>query len=249
MFKPATLALALVSAVALSGCPKQEHSDQPAADANVTAAAPAPAKLKLDESTLPPANHFAITDLDTSKNACADFGGYVNGKWLASNEIPGDRSSWGAFDMLAERSLAVHHQLAEQAARRYAGQGRRKDRRRLLRHRHGRGQGRRAGHRAAAEPPGRDRRADRQGLDRRVPAHFGGQGRKLSVRIRPGSGLQEFVDEHRLRDPRAASACRIAATTSTRTSRTSSPPTRRTSPRCSNCPACPRPTPTSRPRT
>ncbi len=98
MFKPTTLALALVSAVALSGCPKQEHSDQPAADANVTTATPAPAKLKVDESTLPPANHFAITDLDASKNACADFGGYVNGKWLASNEIPGDRSSWGAFD-------------------------------------------------------------------------------------------------------------------------------------------------------
>ena len=29
---------------------------------------------------------------------------------------------------------------------------------------------------------------------------------------------------------------------------TSSPPTRRTSPRCSSCPACPRPTPPSRPR-
>ena len=44
MFKPTTLALALVSALALSGCPKQEHSDQPAADASRTAATPAPAK-------------------------------------------------------------------------------------------------------------------------------------------------------------------------------------------------------------
>ena len=30
--------------------------------------------------------------------------------------IPGDRSSWGAFDMLDERSIAVQRQLAEQAA-------------------------------------------------------------------------------------------------------------------------------------
>ena len=116
MFKPTTLALALVSALALSGCPQQERPDQPAADAVAAAATPAAATLKIDESTLPPVNHFAMSDLDTSKNACADFGGYVNGKWLAGNEIPGDRSSWGAFDMLAERSLAVRHQLAEQAA-------------------------------------------------------------------------------------------------------------------------------------
>jgi putative endopeptidase len=115
--KPASLALAIVSAIALGGCPKQPGTDQPAADAAASTAAPATSTaLKLDESKLPPVNHFAMGDLDTSKNACADFGGYVNGKWLAANEIPGDRSSWGAFDMLAERSLGVRHQLAEQAA-------------------------------------------------------------------------------------------------------------------------------------
>src|SRR3546814_5560821 len=48
-------------------------------------------------------------------NACIDVGGYVNGKWLAANAIPGDRTSWGAFEMLNERSIAVQRQLAEQA--------------------------------------------------------------------------------------------------------------------------------------
>src|SRR5687767_8399799 len=60
-------------------------------------------------------NSFAIGDLDTTKNACDDFGGYVNGKWLAANAIPADRTSWGAFEMLDERSTAVQRQLAEQA--------------------------------------------------------------------------------------------------------------------------------------
>ena len=46
-------------------------------------------------------------DIDAAGNACADFDGYVNGKWYAANPIPGDRSSWGGFDALAERSLAV----------------------------------------------------------------------------------------------------------------------------------------------
>ncbi len=34
----------------------------------------------------------------------------------AAHPIPGDRTSWGAFEMLDERSTAVQHQLAEQAA-------------------------------------------------------------------------------------------------------------------------------------
>ena len=61
-------------------------------------------------------NRFDIGDLDTSKNACNDFAGYVDGKWLAANPVPGDRTSWGAFEMLDERSLGIRHQLAEQAA-------------------------------------------------------------------------------------------------------------------------------------
>src|SRR3546814_20833373 len=72
----------------------------------------------LDESKLPPVNRFELADLDSSMNACIDFGGYVNGKWLAANAIPGDRTSWGAFEMLNERSIAVQRQLARSEARR-----------------------------------------------------------------------------------------------------------------------------------
>lgn len=111
--KPQILLLSLSIATALAACKREPAADQAAAPQ----AQPAEAKaLTLDESKLPPVNRFQLADLDSSKNACTDFNGYVNSKWLAANPIPGDRSSWGAFEMLDERSNAVQHQLAEQAA-------------------------------------------------------------------------------------------------------------------------------------
>lgn len=110
--KPQVLVLSLAVAAAVAACAKKEEA-APAADA----AKPAqPATYTLDESKLPGVNRFAASDLDTTKNACEDFDGYVNSKWLAANAIPGDRTSWGAFEMLDERSTAVQRQLAEQAA-------------------------------------------------------------------------------------------------------------------------------------
>jgi putative endopeptidase len=111
MLKPAALAAALASTLALGAC---KQAPAPAAD--TAKAAPATPAYTLDEAKLPPVIRFTPADLDAAGNACKDFGAYVNGKWLAANDIPADRSSWGAFDMLAERSLAVRHQLAEQAA-------------------------------------------------------------------------------------------------------------------------------------
>ncbi|HVI57550.1 MAG TPA: M13-type metalloendopeptidase [Luteimonas sp.] len=114
--KPNVLFLSLSVALALAACQRAEQPAAAGADAGAAAPAPAAKPLALDESRLPPVIRFAAADLDPGKTACADFEGYVNGKWLAANPIPGDRSSWGAFDALAERSLAVQHQLAEHAA-------------------------------------------------------------------------------------------------------------------------------------
>ncbi|KAB8318538.1 peptidase [Tolypothrix campylonemoides VB511288] len=112
--KPHVLLLSLAIATALAACKKD---DAPVADAPAAnAAAPADAGYALDQSKLPGVNRFAAADLDTIKDACTDFAGYANGKWLAANEIPGDRTSWGAFEMLDERSTAVQRQIAEQAA-------------------------------------------------------------------------------------------------------------------------------------
>jgi len=82
----------------------------------VLKAQPTGKSMVIDESQLPPMLHFSVDDLDASKNPCVDFTGYVNGKWLAANPIPADRSSWGPGAVLTERSLAIRHQLAEEAA-------------------------------------------------------------------------------------------------------------------------------------
>ncbi|SFR82017.1 endothelin-converting enzyme Metallo peptidase. MEROPS family M13 [Stenotrophomonas maltophilia] len=111
---PKIVLLSLAVSAVLAGCGKNET---PAKEA----AAPAPAAAEattytLDESKLPAYNAFQPSDLDTNLDACTAFGDYVNSKWLAANEIPGDRTSWGAFTILDERSVAVQHQLAEQVA-------------------------------------------------------------------------------------------------------------------------------------
>ncbi len=111
---PKFLLLSLSITLALAAC---NRAADPAATASADAAKPAEAPAyTLDESKLPPVNRFDVADLDTTKNACDDLAGYVNGKWLAANKIPGDRTSWGAFEMLDERSNGIQHQLAEQAA-------------------------------------------------------------------------------------------------------------------------------------
>jgi len=60
---------------------------------------------------------FDIKELDTGKDVCNDFNGFVNAKWIAANPIPDDRTRWGSFDALREGSLNVQHGIAEKAAR------------------------------------------------------------------------------------------------------------------------------------
>ena len=38
---------------------------------------------------------------------------HVNGRWLATTDIPEDRSSWGAFVQLADRSEARVREIIE----------------------------------------------------------------------------------------------------------------------------------------
>ncbi|MEG3193267.1 M13 family metallopeptidase [Lysobacter sp. D1-1-M9] len=95
----------------MAGCNRDD-----AASTDAGAPAADEPRFTIDESALPPVNRFAQSDIDASVDACSDFGNYVNGKWLAANDIPGDRTSWGAFEMLDERSNTIQRQLAEQAA-------------------------------------------------------------------------------------------------------------------------------------
>jgi putative endopeptidase len=104
-FKP--LALAVAVSLGLAAC-------QPASEAPESSARP---KLEVDLSAvkLQPIS-LRAEDLDTSIEACQDFNGFVNSKWLAANPVPGDRTTWGAFALLGERSLEVQHEIAKAAA-------------------------------------------------------------------------------------------------------------------------------------
>ncbi len=71
----------------------------------------------LSTSAIAATPSFDIKDLDAKISPCADFNGFVNAKWVAANPIPADRTRWGAFDQLREKSLQTQREIAEGAAR------------------------------------------------------------------------------------------------------------------------------------
>ncbi len=59
---------------------------------------------------------FNVKQLDNKVSACVNLNQFVNAKWIAANPIPADKTRWGAFDELREKSLKVQHQIVEAAA-------------------------------------------------------------------------------------------------------------------------------------
>ncbi|MBW8367708.1 MAG: peptidase [Arenimonas sp.] len=107
------LALAFSITVALAACQNTGGAAQSAAAAPTGTVAP----LKVDFSKVDaPAISLQASDVDTSIAACQDFNGFVNSKWLAANPVPADRTTWGAFPALGERSLHIQHEIAKAAA-------------------------------------------------------------------------------------------------------------------------------------
>src|SRR5690606_32041690 len=107
------LALALIAALPLCAC--QPASQQ--VDVDAAPIAPTAATTTFDLSSLKAGEvRFNVADLDPGIAACDDFNGHVNGAWLAANPVPSDRTTWGSFETLGERSLEVQHRLAEAAA-------------------------------------------------------------------------------------------------------------------------------------
>jgi len=104
---PLALTAAITLALSVQG---------PSAVAAPAGTAPA-ATTKFDLSRVDaPKVAFNIADLDPSIAACDDLNGFVNASWLKANPVPSDRTSWGSFEVLGERSLAVQHALVQQLA-------------------------------------------------------------------------------------------------------------------------------------
>jgi putative endopeptidase len=96
--------LALSAGLALAiGCSQQPAQSQTASPPSGSAATAGPA--------------FDVTELDTSVSACSDLNAFVNAKWLKANPIPEDRTSWGTFDVLTEKSLNDQRTIAEDAGK------------------------------------------------------------------------------------------------------------------------------------
>mgnify|MGYP002379096485 CR=1 FL=1 len=62
-------------------------------------------------------------NFDRSMAACTDFYQHANGRWIERNPVPADRSVWGLFDELQQRSRSVQKEILEAAAQSRAEPG------------------------------------------------------------------------------------------------------------------------------
>ncbi|WP_395791803.1 M13 family metallopeptidase [Aquimonas sp.] len=119
------LSLAVLTGLAACSAPSNDTA-APAAPVAETAAAaaPAPKPIAIDMATImtQPIS-FKATELNPDVAACTDLNLHTNAVWLAANPVPSDRSSWGSFEVLGERSLEVQHAIVKAAAASNASAG------------------------------------------------------------------------------------------------------------------------------
>ncbi len=103
------LVLAIGTALALSGC--NPSSPPPAGN---DAAAPAAAG-----AATPQLGSFGFDDtgMDRSVAAGDNFFDFANGEWVKRTEIPADRSNYGSFNLIAEKTLADTRAILEEAGK------------------------------------------------------------------------------------------------------------------------------------
>ena len=71
----------------------------------------------VETTARPPLNSgIDLEGMDRSVRPQDDFFAYANGQWVANNDIPGDRSSWGSFQILNENGLQQLRTIVEESA-------------------------------------------------------------------------------------------------------------------------------------
>ncbi len=110
------LALALGSALSLSGCGGDKASAT--TDAPATPATGVAAKAQLGSFG------FDVSGMDRNVAAGDNFFDFANGQWVQRTEIPADRSSFGSFNVIYEKTLADTRAIMEEAGKASDGEAR-----------------------------------------------------------------------------------------------------------------------------
>ncbi len=111
-----TLAAGVIAALTLAACQQGEQGEQEENAVTATSEAVAEPKVASRE------NHDAaelgsgidMSDFDTSVRPQDDLYAYANGKWVEKTELPADRSRWGTFHVLHEKSQDDIRNLVEE---------------------------------------------------------------------------------------------------------------------------------------
>jgi putative endopeptidase len=111
------LAVGVSLALSLSACGKHDESTAAAPTPATSAPAPAASIAPAAKAGADSKNIFDVAELGQADEACQDFNGFVNAKWIAANPIPNDQTSWGAFNILNESSLNTQHDIVEHAGK------------------------------------------------------------------------------------------------------------------------------------
>ncbi len=110
------------SLIALSACSNEQGYESSTTTTEQTSA-PATKAQTVDQS--PELGDFGIKveDVDASVSPGDDFFTHVGGLWMDSFELPGDRSTYGSFTVLAERSEQRVRKIIEDSATSNAAAG------------------------------------------------------------------------------------------------------------------------------
>ena len=107
------LVLAIGAALALSACDRNSAPAASTPQAQASASKPQLGSFGFDAA-----------GMDRSIEAGDDFFGYANGEWVRNTEIPADRSSYGSFNVIAEKTLADTRAIMEEAGSAADGEAR-----------------------------------------------------------------------------------------------------------------------------
>ncbi|MDX1571821.1 MAG: M13 family metallopeptidase [Xanthomonadales bacterium] len=105
--------LALLAGACSQETSEQSTAQQPAAEPAAETAKAAPVSTEVVPDTAPPID---FEGFDESVRPQDNFFEFVNGKWLADTDIPGDQARWGSFLILRERSREAVRDIIEDLA-------------------------------------------------------------------------------------------------------------------------------------